>query len=239
MDKTNGRVQILDGRLFFSPNCSRIVILPPPARDHNGCEHNIFLPRHQPNGRCNYFELDIARYRIPRWWSLAFGWIAFFPLYPSFSGPIFEKLILPANHQHIFDEERCEYSLASGLSKKWLQVQDDLSDAVHIIHCHYHSAFIYPIQPSGFGFSRAHKHSGALHMSLCRGKDWFMVWMALLSFVIAHAKDVYPTVQNSVRFAKTHWHDLILQHFNHQWLDALLASTVCSFSPHTPRTGVF
>jgi hypothetical protein len=202
-------------------------------------EHNIFLPSHKPNGRCNYFELDIADYTIPRWWSLAFGWISFFPLYPSFSGPIFEKLILPANHCHTFDENRGEYSLGSGLSKKWLQVEDDLSDAVHIVRCHYHSAFIYPLQPSAFGFSRAHRRPGALHMSLRKSKDWFVVWMALLSFVIAHAEDIYPIDKDSVRFAKTHWHELILQHFNYQWLDALLASTVCSFSRHTHRTGVF
>jgi len=76
-------------------------------------------------------------------------------------------------------------------------------------------------------------------MSLRRSKDWFVVWMALLSFVIAHAEDLYPRVQNSARFVKTHWHNLLLEHFNPQWLDALLASTICSFSRHTPRTGVF
>ena len=77
MDKTYGRIQILDGRLFFSPNCSRTVDLPPPPRDQNGCERNIFLPSYKPNGRWNYFELDIANYTIPRWWSLPFGWIAY------------------------------------------------------------------------------------------------------------------------------------------------------------------
>ena len=139
MDKTNRHMQILDGCLFFSPNCSHMVDLPPPAQDRNGCEHNIFLPFHQPNGCCNYFDLDITKYAIPHWWSLPFGWIAFFPLYPSFSRPIVEKLILPANYEHVFDEEHCEYSLASGLSKKWLQVKNDLSNAVHIICCHNQS----------------------------------------------------------------------------------------------------
>lgn len=240
MDKSNGRVQILDGRLFFSPNCSRTVALPPPLRERNGLEHNIFLPSLDlsPTGRLNYFELDIASYAIPRWWSLSFGWIAFFPLRPSFSGPIFEKLIMPGPY-HSFDEECNGYSMPSGLCNKWLQVNSDLSDAVHIVRCHYHSAFIYPLQPSGFGFSRTHQRSGALHMSLRKSRDWFVVWMALLSFVIAHAEDVYPKVKDSASLARTHWHDLLLQHFNPQWLDALLASTVCSFSSDTPRAGVF
>jgi hypothetical protein len=235
MDKTNGRVQILGGRLFFSPNCSRTVALPPPARDKNNCEHNIFLPSLQPGVRSNYFELDIATYAIPRWWSLIFGWIAFFPLRPSFTGPIFEKLVMPGPY-YAFDEERNGYSMPSGLCDKWLQVDNDLSNAVQIICDHYHSIFIYPLRPLSFGFSRTHPRSGALHMSLRKSKDWFVVWMALLSAVIAHADDTYRMVKDS---AKPGWHDLLLQHFNPQWLDALLASTVLSFSPDTPRTGVF
>jgi hypothetical protein len=239
MDKTAGRVQILDGRIFFSPNCSRTVHHPPPVRDEQGSEPNMFLPSHQPNHRRNFFELNIASYSIPRWWTLAFGWISFFPLHPSLSGPIFEKLVIPGNHHHVFNEEHGEYSMASGLSDKWLRVDNDLSDAVHLIRSHYHLTFIYPFNPSGFGYSKAHKRSGALHMALRKGRDWFVVWMALLSFVIAQAEAIYPTVEDSVILAKMAWYDILLQHFDPQWLEALLASTVCSFSPYTPRAGVF
>ena len=239
MDKINGRLQMLDGHLFFSPNCSRTVALPPTLRDKNGCEHNIFLPSLPPTGRPNYFELDITSYTIPRWWSLPFGWIAFFPLRPSFSGPIFEKLIMPGPY-YALDEERNGYSMPSGLCSKWLRVENDLADAVYIIRSHYHSTFIYPLQPSSLGFSRTHRRSGALHMASRKSREWFVVWMALLSFVIAHAEDYYyTTVKDSVTLAKTHWRDLLLDHFDPQWLDALLASTVCSFSPDTPRAGVF
>ena len=77
-------------------------------------------------------------------------------------------------------------------------------------------------------------------MSLRKSRDWFVVWMALLSFMIAHAEDHYYTInQDSVTLAKTHWHNLLLEHFDPQWLDALLASTVCSFLPDTPRARVF
>ena len=34
------------------------------------------------------------------------------------------------------------------LCKKWLQVDNDLSDAVHIVRSHYHSIFIYPCRLS-------------------------------------------------------------------------------------------
>ena len=239
MDKTNGRVQVLNGRVFFSPNCSRTVEYPPPIRDETGGKPNPFLPSHQQNGRRNYFELDITKYASPRWWTPAFGWISFFPLTPSFCGPIFEKLFMPRSHHHVFDEERGVYSIPLSLSNKWLRVDRDLSDAVYLIRRHYQLPFVYPINTFSFGYSKDHKRSGALHMALRRGRDWFVVWMALLSYVIAGAENIYPSVKDSVILAKASWYDILLNHFDAQWLDALHASTVCSFSPHTPRAGVF
>jgi hypothetical protein len=239
MDKSNGRVQILKGRLFFSPNCSRTVDLPPPIRDERGGELNPFLPNHQSNGRRNYFELDITKYASPRWWTLAFGWISFFPLTPSLCGPIFEKLFMPRSHCYAFDEELGKYFMPLNLSQKWLGVDRDLSDAVCLIRHHYLIPFVYPINTFNFGYSKGHPRPGALHMALRRGKDWFVVWMALLSYVIAGAEDIYSSVKNSVILAKASWYDILLEHFHAQWLDALYASTVCSFSPQTPRAGVF
>ncbi|KAF8812973.1 hypothetical protein BYT27DRAFT_7251316 [Phlegmacium glaucopus] len=59
--------------------------------------------------------------------------------------------------------------------------------------------------------------------------------MALLSYAIAGAEDIYSSVPST----KASWYNILLQHFDPQWLEALLASTVCSFSPLTPRAGVF
>ena len=73
-------------------------------------------------------------------------------------------------------------------------------------------------------------------MALRKGRDWFVVWMALLSFAIAGAEDTYSSV-NDPKFPT--WYDILLQHFDVQWLGALQASTVCSFSPYTSRAGVF
>lgn len=145
MDKTNGRVQILKGRLFYSPNCSRTVDHPLPIRDEGGGEPNPFLPSNQSNGRCNYFELDITKYASPRWWTLPFSWISFFPLMPSLCGPIFEKLFMPRSHHYVFDEELDKYFMPQNLLEKWLRVDHDLSDAVCLIrHC-YPIPFVYPI----------------------------------------------------------------------------------------------
>lgn len=158
---------------------------------------------------------------------------------PSFSGPIFEKLFMPRSNHHVFDEELGVYYMPLNLSNKWLRVDRDLSDAVYLIRRHYQLPFVYPINTSSFGYSKRHKRSGALHMALRRGRDWFVVWMALLSYAIAGAEDIYSSVKDSVTLAKPSWYNILLEHFDAQWLEALYASTVCSFSPQTPHAGVF
>jgi hypothetical protein len=243
MDKKNGRVQILEGRLFFSPNCSRTVDHPPPIRDENGGEPNPFLPNFRFNGHRklapNYFELDITKYASPRWWTPAFGWISFFPLTPSLSGPIFEKLLMPRSHHHVFHEDLGGYFMPSNLLDKWLRVDRDLSDAIYLIRHHYPLPFLYPINTFSFGYTKGHSRSGGLHTALRKGRDWFVVWMALLSYVIAGAEDSHSSVKDSVTRPKAPWYEILFLHFDAQWLDALYASTVYSFCPQTPRAGVF
>ena len=142
------------------------------------------------------------------------------------------------NH-HVFNEKLDKYFMPSNLSEKWLRVDQDLFDAIYLICHRYLIPFVYPINTFCFGYYKGHTWSGALHMALRRGRDWFIVWMALLSYVIARAKDIYSSVKDSVVLAKPSWYDILLEHFNAQWLNALYASTVCSFSPHTPHAGVF
>ncbi|KAF8801731.1 hypothetical protein BYT27DRAFT_7261643 [Phlegmacium glaucopus] len=142
---------------------------------------------------------------------------------------------MPGNHHRVFNEGLGEYLMPFSLSSKWLRVDQDMSDAVYLIRRHFLLPFVYPLNPSHFGFSKGHKKSGALHMALHRGRDWFVVWMALLSYAITGAEDIYSSVPST----KASWYNILLQHFDPQWLKALLASTVCSLSPYTPRAGVF
>lgn len=129
--------------------------------------------------------------------------------------------------------------MPSNLLDKWLRVESDLSDAVYLIRRQYQLPFVYPINTSSFGYSRGHKRSGGLHMALRKGRDWFVVWMALLSYVIAGAENIHASIENSVVLSKRSWFEILQEHFDFPWLEALHSSTVCSFSPYTLRAGVF
>ena len=94
-------MHILNGRLYYSPNCTRAVCEPTVGTP----EENPFVPLPQlSKGLCfrNAMDLDIGEYWKPRWWTRPWGWISF-----SISLAI-----------------RCS-SLAS-LLFKWLQIFDAL-----------------------------------------------------------------------------------------------------------------
>jgi hypothetical protein len=239
MDKSNGRAQIIQGRLFYSPNCTRTLdVIPPPPRDEHG-EKNIFLPNTSSTSyRWNFFDLDIADYRLPYWWCLTFGWISFFPLLPYMYGPLFEILAIPPDHTFVFHKDTQSYSMPEIPMKHWRRLEDDLTNAVYMIRSRYHLTLMYPLGPSIFGYTKKHSRPGGLHMAMRKTRDWFVVWMALLSYVIAQGESLALQHPNSNSEGKE-WYHILLEHFDPQWLEALQSSVVCSFSKHTERAGVF
>jgi hypothetical protein len=128
-------------------------------------------------------------YKNPFWWTRAFGWITFFPLSPSFDGPIFESLLIPGRHQFTCDEDG-KFMMPRSLAKRWFQIEQELFNAIHIIQSHYQIPIIYPVYPSAFGYLKAHKSKEGLTLSMTKVKDWFTIWMALFSYVIAQATTI-------------------------------------------------
>ena len=77
MSRYNGRVQLIDGDFYFSPNSQRTVNLPP--------IYNDFPSR-------DSFSEDFAEFRQPHWWQPACPYLAFIPLRPVFAGVPFQDL---------------------------------------------------------------------------------------------------------------------------------------------------
>ena len=130
---------------------------------------------------------------------------------------------MPRSCHFVFDEELSKYFMPLNLLQLWLQVDLDISDAVYLI-CHiYEIPFLYPINTFCFGYSKGHTWSGGLHMALHKGRDWFVVWMALLSYVIAGAQDIHSLVIDSVTRTKPTWYNI--------YLSTLILSGLMPFMP--------
>ena len=85
MDNTKGHAFLHNGTIYYSPNCGRHVPVPPQTDP----EHYQFR---QENAQLNCFQ-------HPQWWTMPYGYLAFVPLIPKFSGVVFECLrnIMPYN----------------------------------------------------------------------------------------------------------------------------------------------
>ena len=77
-DYSNGNAVVQNGIIYYSPNCTRpVVISPRPVYSLD--------PFHQP-------RLNVSMFKQPIWWSHGWAWLSFVPLLPSFIFTPFEPL---------------------------------------------------------------------------------------------------------------------------------------------------
>jgi hypothetical protein len=229
--KKDGIVFIQNGTIFYSPNSSRLVKIPP------SCNNEPFK---QP-------RLNIAMFKQPVWWSMSWGWQSFVPLSPSFTSSPFEAFCwMPHIEEvHIFS------NLPSGVEKRYQMAQDDIlnwkhretliTEAAQIIRLQYKISSNIPPLPSSFHYDKPHKSFNVAKKMISISRDWFVIWMGFLSYIISQTKVEHP---NSVAVVPPSplpfWYEYLRDSHNYQdsWLDGLSSSAVCSFDIKTPRAGV-
>src|SRR5277367_3673112 len=76
LDQSRGRLHLIDGNFFYSPNSRRDVQLP---RVYDG----IF---------CDPFKHEITEFHQPLWWHPTFPYLPFLPIRPVFLVYLFNTL---------------------------------------------------------------------------------------------------------------------------------------------------
>lgn len=222
-----------DGHVYYSPNCQDTVPVPSSL-----IPEDLFVPKASRYGHRNIFDLDISQYTSPRWWIQAFGWISFLPLRPDFENPVFEPLLATPRRACLI-EGGC-YALPKHIAGSWFNLEESLSKVSSLLQSHYGSPGVRPSHPWAFGYYKSRQKESDVMKSARKAKDWFAVWMALVSFAIAWAEVEQIRLQGYPQLAKINWYDFLIgQGIEHTWVDALISSTVCSFDLATPRSGIF
>lgn len=220
-DASRGSVFISpQGDVFYSPNSRRQLKVPTYIRYSN-------YPF-----RIHEASLDI--FQSPRWWSDAFGYVAFIPLHPTFDDLIFTSLrsvvrhVVPINEGHF------------GLETNKVELWSDLEDLMILTAFYLKSMFsvqmIYPsmapIAPSLFGFKSSFRTMRSAELRAIRARNWFMVWIAYLSFLVAQL--------DSTNKGGPDWFArLASANVPQVWLSSLQTSVVCDFSFLNLRVGAF
>jgi hypothetical protein len=222
IDRSNGKVTILNGNLFYSPNCSHPVNAPPPDWDH-GSMQNVFK--------------TVSSHKHPRWWNPAFGWLSFIPINPSYKGVPFSPLA------HILTPEQKadgRYALSDHTVAHWARLEDTLIHATSPLAKHFNLAAVHPYSPWAYGYHYGFQISQTSHRQFMLTQDWFTVWMELFSFVVASSEAIAAEKQEVLNKSIPRWFEVLADAgFDQTWLVGVNLSTICSFQPNTSCTGAF
>lgn len=166
-----GRATIINGDIFYSPNSTAIVALPPPA------ENNSKIWRNSKTSSSREFHQ-------PLWWSVETAYLAFFPIHPQFCGEPFGELLEFPNY---FDREKRGYMLDPQILLKWKKLEFFLRRVSELLLTQSNAVPPKPIIDTALsctGYYRAVRH---FRQVVRQTRDWFSVWMAQVSYTIALA----------------------------------------------------
>ena len=219
MSRFNGRVQLIDGDFYFSPNSQRTVNLPP--------IYNDFPSR-------DSFSDDFAEFRQPHWWHPASPYLAFIPLRPVFAGVPFQDLF------HISYFHRLHYGpfgLDPQIILGWVRLERNIKDAVELLLSHEHAPAISWIVPTSLGCTRYYKRPRHLRASYARSKEWFSLFMGAFSYAIAIS---LSRRQDDFYDGMPHWFSFLHEReYTQIWLSGIRSSMVATFDSSVARAGVF
>ena len=226
------------GDIFYSPNCAREVDVPQPLP----YGANPLYPEMRADGRHNIWDLDPSIYTRPAWWTIAFGWLAFFQLSDrQLDFALLSALSCTRMHYSMGDSG---YRLSPHEMNKWNCIDRQLAKASRLLADHYTLYTMLPFEPWQFGYLRSHPRHGALMVCLDKARRWFPVYLARLSYLVAGAETREAQLVNYPSLARLHWIELLSSHgadvgIDKRWTDLLMDTTVASYAPVIERAGIF
>ncbi|EDR13000.1 uncharacterized protein LACBIDRAFT_312122 [Laccaria bicolor S238N-H82] len=203
--------------MFSSPNCSDTVSAPRPSPDR---ESNSLV--------INYHNDLSSLVNDPQWWTANFGWLSFTPKRPFFGGGLLGRLA-----DICIEEIEGKYSMPEDLINSWTKLEYIIRSVIVILGGVYEIPSIGPAYPAARGYQRQHAYRSVAHREAQASHDIFVLWIGLLSFLIAGA--------DSLSQKGYEWPSLLENHlqFHPAIADLIWASDLGTFSHEVQRIGAF
>jgi hypothetical protein len=196
-----GFIYNFDGQIYYSPNCHRPEVRPPPllTSPYEGVIHSENLYKSQ-------------RFFKPQWWTKAHGYLAFLPIFPDIHSPALEPLMWQP--KVIYDEKQ-GFSVSDGPTwSGWKSLQAKIAHAVHLLTFSFGAPAVRPPYPCARIESQNYRGPGKraeLKKDIADANLWFLVWLGCLSYAIAVSLEMAEEAKNRG-----------LQRKIPQWMDTLL-----------------
>ena len=219
LDHSGGRVHLINGDFFYSPNSQRNVYLP-------------LLFNDIPFRSC--FHHDFAEFQQPLWWHPACPYLAFVPLRPVFAGVPFQDIF----HMSYFPRLRYGgFEVDPQIILGWARLEKDIRDSVHLLLIRASAPAITWIAPTSLGCTGSFKRVDQLRSYFINSRNWFSLFMGCLSYAIA----VSITVNGeSLSEEIPDWFSfLTIRAYSQIWLSGIRSSAISMFDPSIDRVGVF
>jgi hypothetical protein len=219
LERSRGRVHLIGGDFYYSPNSQRDVQLPLVYND---------IPFR------NCFKDSFAEFRQPLWWQPACPYLAFVSLRPNFAGVPFQDLF------HISYFPRLRYGgfmIDPQIILGWARLEKDIRDAVNLLLVHERAPAIAWLVPTTLGCQGVFNRVHTLRTQFKDSKEWFSLLMGALSYAIAvsitHHQEIFDEPM-------PHWFSFLSQRdFSQIWLSGLRSSMVAYFDSCIDRIGAF
>jgi hypothetical protein len=218
LDRSRGRVQLVGGDFFYSPNSQRIVEKPSvynniPSRDA--------------------FKDSFSEFRKPLWWHPDLPYLGFVPLCPSFAGVPFHDLQI----SHFPRRFHGGFSIDIPIVLGWARLERHIMDAVRLLLAYESAPKITWIVRTSLGCTGLFKQAYILRSYLTHSKSWFSLFMGGFSYAIAvsisqHRENLYEEMPYWFTF-------LSYSQFSQIWLSGIRSSMVATFDTSVERVGVF
>jgi hypothetical protein len=224
IDHSRGRVELLNGNMFYSPNPPKkggSVVLP----QHYDPERQIFS---LSGGKPDIQWHDLL---LPRWYAPRTAFLSFLTLNPITAGYPFNRLA------HIPAQDRTDggYILKEEGRESWCKLEQDLLlITAHLRHALQLKFFVdRPFAPGAFGFYRSSPTHRIMKKRAGLSRDWFQIWIAALSFNIACSG-----IDNGDPIPP--WYTILQSKgFDEALLNGIRSSDAVDFSSGVPRVGTF
>ena len=161
IDKTGGRVSLIDGDVFYSPNSTRSIA-------------------HRPS-RSPYPSRDIATLQDPVWWSQKYAHLAFIPTREFGSHPLDSLIHMPTQ----FAQTRKGAWLDPSYILSWNRLQFDLRNIIKTLADRWGIPPFPNVIDSALIGPGPHESVRVLREKVMQTRGLFLYWVGQLAFILA------------------------------------------------------
>ncbi len=214
LDRQYGFAQLVDGRIFYSPNCNRTISTPSSITDPNELKDLI------------------SEVQNPYWWNQKIPYLAFIPRNPRYTNIVPFQHLSRIPHQHDVCPEGKRMPLE--VQGQWTKLEQSLVKATHRLMVDLGIEGVPPPRPTSMGYTGKYSRLADLKWALGKSKESFSLWIGALAFAIALSSFTEPPDTILPRWCSS----LQAAGLSEIWVDGLRTSPMMRFDDSILRVGV-